>query len=150
MSIYRILVAQIFFFLIFAQPSNAEYQVKFDTEVQFVQNLSKALVDTSNKKELLKDVRKNGFIKVSVFYALEYSPEGDLDGIQVAKQREAIQVFHRQFIYDIQNQRFHVRIINRGIGSPRINMLVDEEAIKYLFNSVKVSKIEPIRGAKIF
>lgn len=135
---------------LFSPVADAEKKFEHSSMFKMQQIIMQSLPDTTNKQQLIQKARKNGFIKVWVFYAMDYIPEGNLDGIQIAKQREVIQIMHRQFINDIERQKFHVWVTNKPNGEPRIAMLVDEKALEFFYTYMFVQKVIEVELGRIF
>lgn len=117
---------------------SAEYEYAYHKINQYVQH---SLIDTTNKQRLLERVREKGSIKVWVFYQMDYTPEGDLNGIEIMEQREYIKNMHSRFIEELEEKELQIRSVNKMNREPRVAMFVDEEALEYILNSPLVEDV---------
>ena len=115
--------------------NTTETQLGFETQ-------SATKPDTTGKHRLVQLARERGWVMVIVTWKMEgHQREGLLGQGQRYAQREDIQQLQQQRVAELEAKGLNITIQRNMQLNPRTAMAVDKEALIYLYNSDKVSRI---------
>jgi hypothetical protein len=135
--------------VLFAVSTYAQDEASALTHSYYQQDGANSFPDTTNKHQLLEQVKKRGYVRVIVKYNMEYTQEGHLDSnAQKNAQRQSISQMHDTFLEDIKE--LNASAVKRMKLSPLLALTVDEEALKYLYRSPLIERISLDRASKAF
>src|SRR6056297_2187867 len=135
--------------VLFAISTYAMADASASTHSYFEQVRANSFPDTTNKHQLLDQVKKRGYVRVIVKYNMEYTQEGKLgNDAQKNAQRQSISQMHDTFLEDIKE--LNASTVKRMKLSPLLALTVDEEALKYLYRSPLIERIYIDRASKAF
>lgn len=103
--------------------------------------------DTTGKHRLIQTARERGTVRIIVTYKMEnYNSERHLSQGQRMAQRWEIEQMHESFVQLIKSEQLKIHIGRKLELSPNIALTVDEEALRFLFNSPIIGRIDENRS----
>lgn len=131
-------------------------ELKADTTIShnyksytFGEFLTQVNNDTTNRLKLLNMVKAKGQIKIWVYHDIHYISEESLNSSEIFKQRSDIEKRHAELIKELESNSFFSKVNYKSKKRPVLSLVVDEDALKFLFKAKKIMKISIVERATV-